>query len=97
MASFFMAGVRSLAYVDKGKCRLISRNGNQFKSFPALAESLPAELRTRSAILDGEIVSLDRHGKTQFKDLLFRRGEPRYYAFDLLWCDGEDLPLTAVT
>jgi ATP-dependent DNA ligase len=29
--------------------------------------------------------------QTQFKNLLFRRGEPRFYAFDLLWCDGEDL------
>jgi hypothetical protein len=28
-------------------------------------------------VLDGEIVCLDRHGKTQFKDLLFRRGESR--------------------
>ena len=42
-------------------------------------------------MLDGEIVCLDRHGKTQFKDPLFRRGEPRFYAFDLLWCDAEDL------
>jgi ATP-dependent DNA ligase len=58
---------------------LASRHGNQFKSFPALAESLPAEIRTRSAILDSEIVCRDRHGKTQFKDLLFRRGEPRFY------------------
>ena len=66
-------GFRSLAHVDKGKCRLISRNGNQFKSFPALSESLPAELHARSALLDGEIVALDRHGKTQFKDLLFHR------------------------
>jgi bifunctional non-homologous end joining protein LigD len=77
-----------LAYVDKGKCRLISRNSNQFKSFPALAESLPAELRARSAMLNGEIVALDRRGKTQFKDLLFQRGEPRFYSFDLLWADG---------
>jgi bifunctional non-homologous end joining protein LigD len=77
--------------IDRGGCHLISRNGNQFNSFPALAESLPAELSARSAILDGEIVCLDRHGKTQFKDLLFRRGEPRYYAFDLLWADGDDL------
>jgi len=81
-------GFRSLVHVHDGECRLISRNGNQFKSFPALAESLPAELRARSAVLDGEIVALDRHGKTQFKDLLFRRGEPRFYAFDLLWLDG---------
>ncbi len=84
-------GFRSLAYVHEGECRPISRNGNQFKSFPALAESLPAELHARSVVLDGEIVCLDRHGKTQFRDLLFRRGEPRFYAFDLLWCDGEGL------
>ena len=78
MVSFFMDGFRALAYVHDGDCHLISRNGNQFKSFPALAESLPAELRARSAILDGEIVCLDRHGKTQFKDLLLRRGSPGF-------------------
>lgn len=84
-------GFRALAYIDQGECRLVSRNGNAFKSFPSLSESLPAELRARSAVLDGEIVCLDRHGKSQFKELLFRRGEPRFYAFDLLHLDGEDL------
>ena len=43
----------------------------------------------RNLLLNPE--SLDRHGKTQFRDLLFRRGEPRFYTFDLLWCDSEDL------
>ena len=76
-------GFRSLAYVESGQCALISRNGNTFKSFPALNVALPAELRARSAVLDGEIVCLDRKGRSQFRDLLFRRGEPRYYAFDL--------------
>ena len=84
-----MGRLRSAGVRPRGGCRLKSRNGNQFKSFPALAESIPAELRARSAVLDGEIVCLDRHGKTQFKDLLFRRGDPRFYAFDLLWHDGE--------
>lgn len=84
-------GFRSLAYVHEGGCRLISRNGNQFKSFPLLSEAIPAELRAQSAILDGEIVCLDEQGKTQFEDLLFRRGEPRFCAFDLLWVDGLDL------
>jgi bifunctional non-homologous end joining protein LigD len=84
-------GFRSLVYVEDGKCGLVSRNGDEFKSFPALNEAIPRELRCRSAVLDGEIVCLDRHGKTQFKDLLFRRGEPRLYAFDMLWCEGEDL------
>src|SRR5207245_10545163 len=42
-------------------------------------------------VLDGEIVCLDGNGKQSFRDLLFRRGEPRFMAFDILWDDGEDL------
>ena len=90
-------GFRSLAYVHDRLCRLVSRNGNTFKSFPSLSEAIATELQTRSAILDGEIVCLDEQGKTQFEDLMFRRGEPRFCAFDLLWADGEDfrhLPLS---
>jgi bifunctional non-homologous end joining protein LigD len=84
-------GFRSLAYIDNGRCRLVSRNGNDFKSFPTLSESLASTLASRSAVLDGEIVCLDRRGKPQFRDLLHRRGEPRFVAFDLLRIDGEDL------
>jgi bifunctional non-homologous end joining protein LigD len=43
------------------------------------------------AVLDGEIVCLDSNGRPQFYDLLRRRSEPVFYAFDLLWLDGEDL------
>jgi bifunctional non-homologous end joining protein LigD len=79
-------GFQSLAFVHKGECRLISRQqhspSNNFRSLVVTMRKIPTEL-PRSAILDGEIVALDRHGKTQFKDLLFRRGEPRFYAFDL--------------
>lgn len=49
---------------------------------------MPGELGADTAVLDGEIVCLDKLGKTQFRDLLFRRGEPRFVAFDLLWCEG---------
>jgi ATP-dependent DNA ligase len=38
-------------------------------------------------VLDGEIVCLDKRGKPQFRDLLFHRGEPWFYAFDLLMSD----------
>ena len=41
-------------------------------------------LRVRSATLDGEIVCLDKQGKSQFYSLMFRRGPARFYAFDLL-------------
>ena len=45
----------------------------------------------RSVVLDGEIVCLDGDGKSRFYDLLFRKGQPRFVAFDLLHCDGQDL------
>jgi len=41
--------------------------------------------------LDGEIVVLDEKGRSNFFDLMAHRGEPRYYAFDLLWLNGIDL------
>ena len=89
-------GFRSLVHAERGECKLISRNGNEFKSFAGLNQSLPAELRSKSAVLDGEIVCLDEGEKPQFRDLLFRRDEPRFVAFDLLWLDGEDLDTSLV-
>jgi bifunctional non-homologous end joining protein LigD len=57
-------GFRSLVHVHNGECRLISRNGNAFKSFVALNEGIPRELHAGSAVLDGEIVCLDRPRQT---------------------------------
>ena len=84
-------GFRSLAYLEHGRCRLVSRNQNEFKSFARLNLAIGDVLRKHSVILDGEIVSLNSEGKPQFYDLLFRRAEPRFCAFDLLWCNGDDL------
>jgi bifunctional non-homologous end joining protein LigD len=83
-------GFRALAKVRDGACRLISRNGNAFGSFSMLCEAIAGELPC-DAVLDGEIVVLADDGRSLFNELLFRRGEPRFYAFDMLWCDGEDL------
>jgi bifunctional non-homologous end joining protein LigD len=83
-------GFRALAFIERGECRLVSKNGNAFKSFLSLSRVLPKEIRAKSAILDGEIVCLDKDGKSQFTDLMFHRGEPRFYAFDILQCDGQD-------
>ena len=38
-----------------------------------------------NAILDGEIVCLDDAGRSLFYDLMFHRGEPYLYAFDLVY------------
>jgi bifunctional non-homologous end joining protein LigD len=78
-------GFRSLLYADEDGVRLVSRNGNTFKSFPGLCEGLARDLKGRRCVLDGEIVCLDSHGKPQFRDLLFHRAEPFFYAFDILW------------
>lgn len=78
-------GFRALLHSDKDGVRLVSRNGNTFKSFPELCEGLIRDLKGRRCVLDGEIVCLDADGKPQFRDLFFRRAEPLFYAFDILW------------
>ena len=78
-------GFRSLLYSEDNSVRLLSRNGNLFKSFSGLCEGLGRDLKGRRCVLDGEIVCLDPQGKPQFRDLLFRRAEPVFYAFDILW------------
>ena len=50
-----------------------------------------AKLPVENAILDGEIICVDAKGVSQFNQLLRRKEEPVFYAFDLLWLDGEDL------
>ena len=65
--------------------RLISKNGNVFKSFPGLCDGLARDLRKRRCVLDGEIVCLDAEGKSRFRDLLHQRAEPHFYTFDVLW------------
>jgi bifunctional non-homologous end joining protein LigD len=66
-------GFRALAYLEEGRCRLVSRHRNTYKSFETLCVGL-ARLRVKNAILDGEIVCLDSAGHSQFKELLYRRG-----------------------
>ena len=66
-------GFRALAQIEHGRSKLVSRNGNEFKSLRTLSESLATELK-RSVILGGEIVCLDGSGKSQFYELLFREG-----------------------
>jgi bifunctional non-homologous end joining protein LigD len=83
-------GFRALAVVEHGRAQLLSRNGHPFASFSALAESISDSLPNVRAVIDGEICCLDRRGRPQFKNLMFRRGNPCFFAFDLLTCDGKD-------
>jgi ATP-dependent DNA ligase len=94
MNSFYelkIDGFRSLAYVENGQCDLVSRNGNTFRNFKNLAQRIGENLRVDNAVLDGEIACVDDLGRSVFNDLLFRRRECVFFAFDLLFLNGEDL------
>src|SRR5436190_7136388 len=84
-------GFRSLAYIENGQCDLVSRNGNTFHNFQDLAQWIGENLRVENAVIDGEIACVDDSGRSVFNDLLFLRRECVFFAFDLLFLNGEDL------
>src|SRR5215469_9789091 len=63
-------GFRALCYLEQGRCRLISRNGNLMSRFAGLSDQIAASLDVRDAILDGEIIATAETGRPQFYDLL---------------------------
>src|SRR5215470_16699637 len=84
-------GFRSLAYVENRQCDLVSRKGNLFRNFKDSAQWIGENLRVENAVIDGEIACVDDSGRSVFNDLLFRRRECVFFAFDLLFLNGEDL------
>ena len=103
-------GVRALCYVEDGRVRLVSRNGNVMDSqYPELSV-LPHHLKLREAIVDAEIAALDERGAPSFERLqqrinvsdasaiaTLRRHHPVVlYVFDLLYADGFDLRGVAI-
>src|SRR5438128_9543157 len=84
-------GFRALAVIEHGRAQLLSRNGHPFASFSELGKQIAAALPNVRAVIDGEICSVDKSGRSQFKNLMFRRGNPPcFFAFDLLTY-GKDL------
>lgn len=87
-------GFRTLAVIEGGRVRLVSRNGRTLNDrFPGVAAALagvPADI-----VLDGEIVAVDERGRPVFQDLQNARragdGRLRYYVFDVLQVGGRDL------
>jgi bifunctional non-homologous end joining protein LigD len=84
-------GFRALAYLDQGRCRLVSLRGNEMKRFDDICALIGQGLKVTNAVLDGEIVAVDESGMPAFYDLMKRKRQAVYYAFDLIWLDGKDL------
>jgi ATP-dependent DNA ligase len=66
------------------------RKGNEMKRFEQLGSAIGKAIKIKSAVLDGEIVALDEAGLPAFYHLMRRKCHAVYYAFDLLWLDGND-------
>jgi len=84
-------GFRALAYIDGHHCRLLSRRGQVYKSWPYLGGELAHSVQCHNAVLDGEVCCLKLDGRSDFYSLMFRREWAYFMAFDLLWLDGKDL------
>jgi bifunctional non-homologous end joining protein LigD len=85
------AGFRGVLYAATAGCEIRSRRDIPMKRFRDLWARVGEVLRRREAILDGEVVALDRQGRPVLQDLIRRHGFIAYAAFDLLWLDGRDL------
>ena len=95
-------GYRAILLKGGERVEIRSRNNKDLtRTYPSV-HAAGRKLKARSAILDGEVVALDRSGRPSFQALQHRTAHPQhaivYYAFDLLHLDGEDLtslPLAA--
>jgi len=74
--------VPNRTYLERDRCRFISRNGNLLNRFEALGDQLAAVLQIDEAIIDGEVIAVDETGRPQFYDLLRRSQAPAYVAFE---------------
>ncbi len=88
-------GYRAIAAIGGGRCRIYTRSGQDWTDkFAGIAAEL-TKLKIASALLDGEIVVLDEHGRSSFQRLQNALKEGRtpltYYVFDILEFDGHDL------
>jgi len=99
-------GIRTVAFVDNGSVRLSARSGRDVTAeFPEF-QNLAKHLRAGTAIVDGEIVTLDENGRSDFQKLQNRFGVTKpsqkliaevpltYYFFDALYCNGFDVRKT---
>src|SRR5712691_10665366 len=89
-------GYRILSRLEKGRVRLVSRNGKDWTDrFPTLRDAI-AGLGAERAVIDGEVAVLLPGGNTSFQALQnfmsgAAGGQLVYYVFDLLYLDGYDL------
>jgi bifunctional non-homologous end joining protein LigD len=89
-------GYRLLAWLDRGKVRLVTRNANDWTArLPAVARAV-ATLQSETALVDGELIALNADGISSFPELQTALSAGKdaalfFYLFDLLHLNGWDL------
>ena len=98
-------GVRAMVYVEGGRVRALTRNDKTLMTtFPELRD-IGELLGSRSAILDGEIVALDKDDRPSFAtlsrrlhltsksaiDRLAKSSPVSFFVFDVLYLEGRSL------
>lgn len=91
-------GYRMVVHLKPGSIRFISRNGKDWtEKFANLAKVLKT-LPVKNAILDGEVVVVDKSGRSSFQRLQQSMGAGTatfvYQIFDVIYLDGYSLTKT---
>ena len=100
-------GVRAILFKNKKNIKIQSRNGNDItKRYPEIANAARISLRAcGSAVIDGEIVVLNKNGLPDFHvhqhriniqdsktiRVLSRESPATYYVFDILYMENKSL------
>jgi bifunctional non-homologous end joining protein LigD len=88
-------GYRCLIAIGGGRARAYTRSGLDWSDHFTDVVKAAASLKVDTALIDGEAVVLDAHGKSSFQALQASlkggHADVILYAFDLLELDGKDL------
>jgi bifunctional non-homologous end joining protein LigD len=88
-------GYRMQAHWNSGNFRLLTRSGKDWANRYAVVSEMLADLNFDATIIDGELVALDAHGRSDFSALQAFANEDAstlaFFAFDLLFLNGADV------
>ncbi len=89
-------GYRIIAFIENGKVKLKTRNNTDYtQKFSTITQEIKDNFLSKTMVLDGEVVSFDSKGRTDFgllqQNIKACNGNLSYVIFDILALDGKDL------
>lgn len=89
-------GYRIIAFIENGKVKLKTRNNIDYtQKFFTIMQELKDNFSSKTMVLDGEVVSFDSKGRTDFgllqQNIKAGNNNLSFVIFDILALDGKDL------